>query len=119
MNFKDLRDKIKEEQKHLAQQIKRGKSLRKPKDRINVSEKDRALYYGLYGDSDGFTYWKVTDLGETYRHRHIIYCNMFFNTPYEMIEQSTRDDHKPSTYQLEKIQKEWESELDEDVRDCA
>jgi hypothetical protein len=43
---------------------------------------------------------------------------MFFNTPYEAIEQP-RDENSPNTYLLDKIREEWESELDEDVRDSA
>ena len=54
-----------------------------------------------------------------YRHRHIIYCQMFNNTPYALIEQP-RDENKPSSYHLNDIKKRWEAELDEEtIRDCA
>jgi len=104
MNFKSLRDKIKQEQKQLALQIRNGKSGRKPSRRNDDNESD---YNSLE--------WNQSN----YRHRHIIYCNMFFKTPYGLIEQYVRDNNIPSDYFLEKIRKEWESQLDEDVRDCA
>lgn len=118
MTYKELKNKIKEEQKTLAQQIKRGKSIRKPKDRINISEQDRGLYYGHWGESDGFCYWKVTGLSDYYRHLHIAYCMFFNNTPYEHIEQP-RDDNKPRKSRLDQIKKEWQGLLDEALRDCA
>jgi len=118
MTFKELKNKIKQEQKTLAQQIKRGKSLRKPKDRTAMTEEDRSLYCSYYGEADGYAYWKVTGLSDYYRHLHIAYCNFFNNTPYEQIEQP-RDDNKPRKSRLDQIRKEWESQIDEVVRDCA
>lgn len=103
MNYKDLRNKIKEEQKNLAQQIKNGKTGRKPNNRR----------------SDNLTDWKRLSNNQfTYRHKHIAYCKMFYGTPYEAIEQP-RDENRPNSYILENYRKEWESQLDEVVCDCA
>lgn len=103
MNFKDLKDKIKEEQKQLALQIRNGKSGRKPRNRCDDNIND----FDTLG-------WNQHD----YRHRHIIYCNMFNNTPYDAIEQPS-DTHCPSSYQMDKIRNKWEAELDEDVCNSA
>jgi len=108
MTYKDLKNKIKQEQKLLAQKIRRGKFLRKPDNRKNVTKEDKTFYYysGCYDD------YKVQCLSEDYRHKHIIYCNMFNKTPYDKIEQPSSD-NTPRAFTLEKIQKEWESQLDE------
>jgi len=104
MTFKELKKKIKEEQKHLALLITNGKSGRKPKHR---SSKNTADYDSLFRNQ-----WD-------YRHRHITYCQMFNNTPYELIEQP-RDGNKPFSNSLDRIKKEWEGLLDEEtLRDCA
>jgi hypothetical protein len=103
MTYKELKHKIKEEQKALALKIRNGKTGRKPSRRNSDN----------YGDYDSLE-WNQSQ----YRHRHIVYCNLFNRTPYELIEQP-RDGNSPSSYQLDKIRQEWESELDEVVRDCA
>lgn len=109
MTRKELKQKIKEEQKTLAQKIKRCRPLRKPHLFEEASFKIQQECLD----------WKVSGWSWEYRHRHIIYCNMFNNTPYHKIEQP-RDDNRPSSRMLDKIKKEWESELDEEViRDCA
>lgn len=116
MNFKDLKNKIKEQQKQLAQKISRGKHLRKPKNRTSPTKEDLFNYYWRY---DGESYYSGYEgFCEEYRHKHILYCNMFNNTPYEKIEQP-RDDNRPNSYLLEKYRKEWEAELDEVVHNCA
>lgn len=117
MTFKELKQKIKEEQKQLAQLISRGKYLRKPHRRTDdeVTKEDRKNYFY----SSYYEYFKVTSLGDDYRHRHIVYCTMFNNTPYEQIEQPA-EDNRPSQARLDNIRKLWEKELDEEViRDCA
>lgn len=97
MNFKDLKNKIKEEQKQLAQKIKICKPLRKPSNWESASEEARKLCkWNNYS-------WK-------YRHRHIVYCTMFNRTLYEAIE-SPRDDNHPNSSYLQKIKNDWESEL--------
>lgn len=101
MKFKELKQKIKEEQKELAQQITNGKIGRKPKNRTDDN-------VGDYNSLD----WNRYD----YRHKHIVYCNMFNSTPYEAIENPI-DGNGPSSYTLQKIKEEWEAQLDEAVRD--
>ena len=97
MNFKDLKNKIKEEQKQLAQEIRELKSKRKSVP---------------YGYVNGLDYKR-----EDYRHTHIMYCNFFNQTPYDMIERDCYE--SPNSYILDKLRESWEAELDEDVRDCA
>jgi len=107
MTYKELKHKIKEEQKVLAQSIKLGKPLRKPKNWEGASSEQKRAGKDLD--------WNRI----MYRHRHIIYCQMFNNTPYALIEQP-RDENKPSSYHLNDIKKRWEAELDEEtIRDCA
>jgi len=103
MTFKELKKKIKEEQKTLAQSITNGKTGRKPKNRNDKN----------YGDWDNLT-WN----GHEYRHKHIMYCQFFNNTSYASIERP-RDGNKPSSYMLNSIKTEWEGMLDEVIRDCA
>lgn len=104
MTYKELKRHIKEEQKVLAKAIKLGKSARKPNNR---NEENIGFYEALF--------WNRIN----YRHNHIVYCNMFNNTPYEKIEQP-RDCNKPMKHRLEKIRKEWESLLDEQIIcDCS
>lgn len=103
MNFKHLKKKIKEEQKKIALQIRNGKIGRKPSLRTSDNQSD---YNSLE--------WHQED----YRHRHIIYCNMFNNTPYDAIEQP-RDENSPNSHTLDRIRNEWEHQLDENVCDSA
>jgi hypothetical protein len=121
MNFKDLKNKIKEEQKQIAQQISRGKYLRKPHRRENMTEEDKASYFYKGYNSNNYFYnqQRVEDLSSKYRHIHIMYCHMFNGTPYDKIEQP-RDENGPSGSLLDSIRKQWESEIDEEtLRNCA
>lgn len=101
MTFKELKNKIKEDQKTLALKIRNGKSGRKPSRRNSKNQSD---YNSLE--------WYQSD----YRHRHIVYCNMFNKTPYDAIEQP-RDGNNPSSYRLEQIEKDWKAQLDEAICD--
>lgn len=103
MTYKELKSKIKEEQKSLARKIRNGKVGRKPSKRTSDNAND---YDNLF--------WNRID----YRHNHIIYCHMFNGTPYERIE-NPKDGNSPSAHRLESIRKKWEGELDEALRDCA
>ncbi len=119
MTRKELRLKIKEEQKSLALQIRRGKFLRKPDNRKDITKEDKRLYNSTYGDTSQFATWRVVALSWECRHRHIIYCNMFNNTQISLIEQP-RDDNRPSSRLLDKIRNEWESQIDDEaLRNCA
>lgn len=116
MTFKELKNKIKEEQKQLAAHIRRQKHLRKPKNRQNLTDEDKAMYFVLDGDK----IFNIPEaLGHNYRHRHIIYCNMFLNTPYDDIEQKVREGNSADIILLDKFQKRWTEELDETLRDSA
>jgi hypothetical protein len=97
MTFKELKNKIKEEQKTLAQKIREHKSQRK------------LVKYG-YVEGLVFNQYK-------YRHTHIAYCTFFNNTPYEKIESKCHE--KPSSRKLDDLKKKWESQIDEALRDCA
>ena len=97
MKFKELKNKIKEEQKELAQQIKEFKALRK--------ESPDGYVDGLWHRQDD------------YRHTHIAYCQFFNNTPYKMIERTCHEDPRKSS--IESHMTIWASKIDEALRDCA
>ena len=98
MTFKELKHKIKEEQKLLAQKIKELKSKRKEVQ---------------YGYVEGLDYNR-----HNYRHTHIAYCQFFNRTPYDMIERSCHEN--PSKRIIEKDTTNWESQIDEEaLRNCA
>lgn len=106
MTYKELKNKIKEEQKELAHKIRLCKPLRKPSIKAEASQETRSLCrYNEYS-------WE-------YRHRHIVYCQLFNNTPYEKIESKVGDDNAPSQVMLDKLTIEWKAKIDEIVRDCA
>lgn len=97
MTFKELKKKIKEEQKSLAQIIKEKKSRRKKEQ---------------YGYVQGLDYER-----NKYRHIHIAYCTFFNKTPYGMIESNCHED--PDTDRVDELKKNWELQIDEVIRDCA
>ena len=97
MTYKQLKHKIKEEQKSLALRIRELKSKRKDSP---------------YGYVDGLE-WATYD----YRHKHIAYCQFFNKTPYDKIERFCNED--PSSHRIETLEKEWEGQLDEALRDSA
>jgi len=105
MTKKELKQKIKEEQKVLAQKIKRCRPLRKPHlyqaQPENVRQECKR--------------WKVAEWSREYRHKHIVYCTFFNNTPYKEIERTVHEGNHPSKYWLDKYQEEWEGQLDEEV----
>jgi len=103
MTYKQLKNKIKEEQKDRAVKIRILKAARKPK---------------VFQSNPEF-YRKLGYLGShqyEYRHVHIMYCSFFNKTPYDKIE---RDCHEsPNSFKLDKLRDEWEEEIcDETV--CA
>lgn len=115
MTFKQLKNKIKNEQKTLAQLISRGKYLRKPKNRTNLTIEDN-IFISTYGYLNHIE----LRLRNEYRYKHIVYCNMFLNTPYEHIERSTKSNNKINSRILDKYRTEWESQIDEEtIRNCA
>jgi hypothetical protein len=98
MTYKELKNKIKEEQKDLAQKIKELKGKRK-----KVAD---GLVMGL---------WHYQN---DYRHIHIAYCQFFNNTPYDKIE-NPRKGNYPVSSKIEFYKGKWEGLLDEALRDCA
>jgi len=118
MTRKELKNKIKEEQKLLAIKIKRGKFLNKPSHRENMTEEEKEFYISIYDGISHFKDWKVGQLSHEYRHKHIIYCQMFNNTPYEKIEHP-RVSNKPTPQHLKLYKERWEVILWEAQRDEA
>ena len=98
MTYKELKNKIKEEQKTLAQKIRTGKSLRKPSNYKKYKGKNK----------DGLI-WDLPWNQSLYRHRHIVYCQMFNNTPYRKIEQTCRQEPSKSTIRM--YMESWENQI--------
>ena len=120
MKFKELKQQIKEEQKQRAQKIIRGKFLRKPKNRLDLSDSDKKSYCWNYTNSSVYDYCHVVSLSHDYRHVHIAYCMFFNKTPYEKIESKVREDHAPKKSLIDHYIKQWESLLSEEtIRNCA
>ncbi len=98
MTYKELKYKIKEEQKSLAQKIKEQKNKR-----IYVPD----------GYVSGLDYNR-----DQFRHIHIAYCQFFNKTPYGMIEQTCHEDPRKSS--IKSYMTNWESQIDDEVVcDCA
>lgn len=98
MTYKELKNKIKEEQKDLAQKIKELKGKRKQMPD---------------GYVEGLWHYK-----DDYRHTHIAYCQFFNNTPYDRIEQP-REDNKPRTSKIKSHMVIWEAKINETNKEAA
>jgi len=92
MTFKELKNKIKKEQKERASSIRILKAARKP----HVYNSNPALY-----DKIGDLY----SLRYNYRHVHIAYCMYFNKTEYDDIEKKCREN--PYTGKIDGYIKEW------------
>lgn len=114
MTYKELKNEIKEEQKTLALQIRRGKYLRKPDHRTNITKDDKKLYYYDLTFDD----WNVYKLSQKYREKHIAYCKTFNRTPYGLIE-NPREGNSPNKSRIEEYENQWENRLDEALRISA
>ena len=102
MTYRDLKLKIKNEQKTLAQDIRNGKLGRKPSNR----------------NDDNYDDWSDLEWNQhEFRHTHIAYCEFFNHTPYELIENFCYD--SPSRSRIDQLKNEWEGQIDEALRDCA
>jgi len=110
MTFKELKNKIKEEQKELAKVIRKGKFYRKPGNRTDMTDEEKRRYLSYDGSVD------IDHLRSSYRHTHIMYCDFFNHTPYDKIETNPRPNNLANGYILSDLRKKWESEIDEDVR---
>ena len=113
MKFKELKNQIKNEQKELALKIRRGKFLRKPSNRLNLTDYDKRNFFsgGIFYD------YYINTYSSRYRMTHIAYCMFFYKTPYEKIESSTKENNNPNKTLISKYIKEWESQIDEIVCD--
>ena len=107
MTFKELKKQIKEDLKQRAQIISRGKFLRKPDNRTDITDDDKKNFYYM----SSFDNWMVERHSIEYRHMHIAYCMMFNGTPYNMIE-NPRINNKPSKSKLEGWKEKWEAEIE-------
>lgn len=92
MTFKELKNKIKQEQKDRAVKIRILKAARKP----HVYNSNPGLYDKM-GDLEQHQY--------NYRHTHIAYCMYFNNTEYEAIESKCNE--TPNTSKTNQYKKEW------------
>jgi ribosomal protein L20 len=123
MTRKELKLKVKNEQKQLATDIKRGKFIRRPRNwsLMTPDEEKKYIYvYSDYGSNHAaFKNYLIDQLSVDYRAKHIAYCSFFNNTPYDKIE-NPRKDNKPNTSKIHSLRKEWESQIDvEAFCDCA
>jgi len=114
MTFKELKKHIKEQQKELAKQISRGKYLRKPENRTDVTDEDKKLFF--YGQ--WFENFRVHLLGQKYRHIHLAYCQFFNGTQYGRIELVTRLDNKPNKEKIESYIEAWKDTIAEEEPVC-
>ena len=98
MTFKELKLKIKIEQKKLSRTIRILKSARKPKIYSTNPKK-----YNSLGNLETHQY--------NFRHTHIAYCTFFNNTPYEKIEKICLED--PYDFKINKLKKQWDEIIQE------
>lgn len=114
MTYKKLKQQIKEEQKNLALTIRRGKHLRKPENRVDVTDQDKKLFFsGPY-----FSDWRVRMLGDRYRHIHIAYCHFFNRTPFSMIEETNREGNKPTKLFIDTYINDWKNLIGATETEC-
>lgn len=97
MNFKDLKNKIKKEQKERAASIRMLKAARKP----HIYQSNPKMYDSI-GDLERHQ--------DNYRHTHIQYCMFFNKTDYEMIERNTNK--YLSQHTLDQLKNNWLDELE-------
>ena len=97
MTFKELKNKIKKQQKERAASIRMLKAARKP----HIYESNPKLY-----DSLGY----LERHQDNYRHTHIQYCMFFNKTDYEKIERNTNK--YLSQHTLDGLKNEWEYKLE-------
>ena len=100
MNYKQLKNKIKEEQKDRAIKIRILKAARKPSVYNSNPE-----FYNKLGSLENHQ-WE-------YRHIHIAYCKFFNHTPYEKIERTCNE--FPSEYKIDEFINNWTEEIDDEV----
>ena len=99
MNFKETKQKIKDELIHIAEQIRRGKAVRKPRIYAEAGQSDRSANYNLFMNRLEF------------RHMHIAYCEFFNRTERSNIEQPDKY-NKPNSKLIDRYKEEWESMIE-------
>ena len=111
--FKELKNRIKEQQKEIAANITRGKLFRKPSNQINMTDDDRKKFCwkNSYRNTYEFDISRIDYLSRDFRSRHIAYCIFFNKTPYDKIESKVHDRNRPNLDMVQKYIKEWESEI--------
>lgn len=115
MTYKELREQIKNELKKQALIIRRGKFLRKPNNRLEVTKEDKELFYY---DSSYYDEWKIKLHSRKYRNMHIAYCQFFNNTLYSRIE-TPKMNNKPNEMLIDKYKTEWASKIDATEQQAA
>jgi len=97
MTFKELKNKIKKEQKERAVTIRTLKTARKPHI-YNSNPKlfDKLGYLNIHKDK--------------YRHTHVAYCMFFNKTKYEAIEGTTNK--YLSEHTLDGLKDKWEESFE-------
>ena len=95
MTFKETKQKIKNELTIIAEQIKRGKAVRKPHIYEEAGESDR--------NANGKLFMNRID----FRHIHIAYCEFFNRTPRAMIE-IPRENNMPNSNKIDSFKKAWD-----------
>lgn len=113
MTYKELKNKVKEEQKVLAKQITRGKFLRKKRNQLTQTEEEKKFY----GNDTNWIWYNTKKLSSRYRAIHIAYCTFFNNTPMEKIEANPRSDNFFDSFLFNRVYKEWEEIAKEWVKD--
>lgn len=105
MNFKEMKFKIKQEQKELAHSIRVGKQFRKLRNYVKANDFEKDCVNDISWNS------------HNYRHYHIAYCTFFNNTPYEKIEFKCKEN--PNSHLIETIISSWKKDLDEIVHSSS
>lgn len=102
MNFKETKQKIKDELINIATQIRRGKAVRKPRIYAEAGASDRLANGNLFMNRIEF------------RHMHIAYCEFFNRTARSSIEQPSTY-NKPFDTRIDSYKKVWESMIEIEI----
>jgi len=115
MTQKELKQKIKEQLKNDAKEIRFAKFIRKPKNLKTITDEQKKEFSGIIERP-----WRLDSIRWGYRHKHIAYCMCFNKTPYERIELHCKE--APSFKTVDKYINDWKGQIDEPaeaLRDCA
>lgn len=115
MTRKELKQKIKEQLKDVAKEIRFAKFIRKPRNYDSITEEQHEEFSGIIDRP-----WRLDSIRWSYRHKHIAYCMFFNETPYERIELHCKE--APSFSTIDKHIDDWKGHIDEPaeaLRDCS